>query len=203
MNLGNPVIIGINTVILYILAAILVGLLCFLMIRNALKMRKLKDRNETGQFEGMPRSDKQIELKLLLQKYPCLAKTFEWLDARLMEQSKAAFIQIELLQTWCCEDKQGKAEMPIRCRPEKLVFTVDQTSRYWKISGFKPEQYLTSDQVKLLSWGIMERCRTLLPFRQYHMRVKRTTRTHHIDNNIPVQWKNYTAVKEDYTIEII
>lgn len=41
MDLGNPVIIGINTVILYILAAILVGLLCFLMIRNALKMRKL------------------------------------------------------------------------------------------------------------------------------------------------------------------
>ena len=55
MDLGNPVIIGINTVVLYILAAILVGLLCFLMIRNALKMRKLKVRDETGQFEGMPR----------------------------------------------------------------------------------------------------------------------------------------------------
>lgn len=202
MEIGNPVIIGINTVFLYVFAAALVGLIAFLMIRNHMRKRKIAARGGDGAFEGMPRTDKQIELKLLQQQNLFLREMYTWLDTRLLESAKAQSVRVTLMQDWCLEDLDGTSDAPAQCRPKDLIFTSDGKTTVYHITGYQPEQTFSSDQIKLLNWGIMERCRTLIPFRVYRMRVHRTTRTFRVENNVPVCWKTDMVTKEDYTVEI-
>lgn len=201
MELGNAVVLGINTVFLYIFSVSIIGLLVFLYIRTYIRKRKLIIRGETGEFEELSRADKQLELKLLLQQNLYLKDMFTWLDARLMENLKANSVRVTMLQEFYDEERAGTAEHPVRVRFKELTFFVDGKIQLYPISDIRAEA-LTADQMKLLCWGVMERCRALIPFRVYRTKVQRTTRTFRVENNVPVQWKTDTVTKEDYTVEI-
>lgn len=201
MEIGNAVVLGINTVFLYIFSVSIIGLLVFLYIRTYIRKRKLAIRGETGEFEELSRADKQLELKLLLQQNLYLKDMFTWLDARLMENLKANRVRVTMVQEFYNEDRAGTAECPVRVRLKELSFFVDGKIQRNLISDPKVET-LTADQLKLLCWGIMERCRTLIPFRVYRTKVHRTTRTFRVENDVAVRWKTDTVTKEDYTVEI-
>ena len=201
MEIGNPVILGINTVFLYACGAALIGLLGFLYIRSYIRKQKMAARGKTGEFEELSRSDKQLELKLLLQQLLYLRDMFTWLDSKLMESIKAASIRVTLVQEFYDEDPLGTAEVPVRTRLKELSVFVDGKMYIYSISDFGTET-LTADQLKLLCWGVMERCRTLIPFRVYRTKALRTTRTFHVENNVPVWWTTDTVTKEDYAVEI-
>lgn len=201
MESGNPIILGINTAFLYVMAAGIVGLVIYLMLRDYLRKRKFAVREENGEFEGLSRSDKQLELKLLLQQNPYLRDMYTWLDTRLMESIKATSVRVTMVQEFYDEDRAGTAEHPVRVRFKELTFFVDGKIHLYRISDSRAET-LTAEQKKLLCWGIMERCRTLIPFRVYRTKVLRTTRTFRVENDVPVRWKTDTVKKEDYAVEI-
>lgn len=201
MEIGNSVVLGINTVFLYIFGVSIIGLLVFLYMRTYMRKRKLAVRGETGEFEGLSRADKQFELRLLLQQNLYLRDMFTWLDARLMENLKANSVRVTMVQEFCDEDRTGTADAPVQVRLKELSFFVDGKIQIHPISNAKAAD-LTADQKKLLCWGIMERCRTLIPFRVYRTKALRTTRSFRIENAVAVHWKTDTVTKEDYTVEI-
>ena len=201
MEIGNQIILGINTVFLYIFGAFFIGLLLFLYLRTYVRKRKLMVKGETGGFEELTRADKQLQLKLLLQQNLWLKEMFTWLDARLMESIKVNSVRVTLVQEFYEEDRTGNAEYPVRIRLKELSFFADGTIQRYPISDLGAEK-LSTDQKKLLCWGVMERCRTLIPFRVYRTKVLRTTRVFRVENQVPVQWKSDTVTKEDYAVEI-
>lgn len=202
MELGDPVMLGINTAFLYLLAAAFVVLLVFLFFRRRRRMAQLEKRGETGGFERMPRGDKLLELKRLLRRFPELEEGLTWLDTQLMRAVKEPYIQVELRQAWCCLDRTGQAQVPARCRPCELVFSTNGWQERRPLTGFREEEFLTRDENKLLSWGILERCRTLIPFRVYRMEVRRTTRRFRLGESVPAGWRQPEAVMEEYTVQI-
>ena len=60
--------------------------------------------------------------------------------------------------------------------------------------------FLTSSETKLIAWGLMQRCSTLIPFRFYRMEARRSIRTFTVKNNVPVAWQDDTAMLENYNI---
>lgn len=202
MSISSSTIIGVNTVFLYLMAAGLLVFWCFLLLRTAMRKRKLSTRGETGRFESLTRTDKRLELKLLFQCEPVFQEMFTWLDARLMEHSQAREVRIMLLQDWYNEDHTGKSELPIQTRPGQLIFCHTNRQQIYEVDPARLRRTVTPDELKLLCWGITERCRALMPFRIYKTRVNRVTRSFRIENGAPVCWKTYEVTKEDYTMEI-
>lgn len=201
MKIGNSTILGINTVFLYLFSVAILGFVAFLMLRNFLRKHKLSQQGVSGDFENMSRTDKQLGLKLLLENDPQIQEMFTWLSAGLMKNLKAKELEVSLLQEWCEEDLSGKADMPVRTRPEKLIFKVDGEESVYELNAEELRAFST-DEIKLINWGIMERCKTLVPFRRYKMLVNRTTRSFKVENEVAVKWKNNVVVKEDYTVKI-
>ncbi|NMA93435.1 MAG: hypothetical protein GX975_02100 [Clostridiales bacterium] len=201
MKIGNSTIIGINTVFLYLFAVAILGFVAFLMLRNFLRKHKFSQQEGGGEFEEMSRTDKQLGLKLLLENDSQLQGMFTWLSAGLMKNLKAKQLEVSLLQEWCEEDLSGKADAPIRTRPEKLIFKVDGEESVYELNS-EELRALSVDEIKVLNWGIMERCKTLIPFRRYKMLVNRTTRNFKVENEVSVNWKTDVVVKEDYTVKI-
>lgn len=215
MERSNPTLMGINTVVLYVVLVALALLLFFFYFRNWMRLRKIAMGGEAGGFGEMPRAVKQESLKVLNKKYPGIAAMFQWVDVQLMQRQRADVLTIRLQQEWCCEDQKGTAEVPCAFRPKALSFQAEgedvpadalsaalsETLSYEDF-GFSPHEFLSEDEVKLLGWGLMERSRTLVPFRRYRMEVKRTTRTFHVENGVPVNWKSETVTMEEYTLTI-
>lgn len=201
MEFGLSAVLGINTVFLYIFGFILIAFVGFLFIRTHIKKHKLLLKGGTTEFEGMTRADKQAELKWLQGRFVFLQDMFTWLDSRLMENLKAFSVRVTLAQEFYNEDHSGSAELPVHIRLKELIVDADETVTRYPISDPEAEN-LTADQMKLLCWGVMERCRTLIPFRVYRTKAHRSTRTFRVENNVPVQWKTDTVTKEDYTVEI-
>lgn len=119
-----------------------------------------------------------------------------------MMEHRARYIWIALEQEWCCEDKNGREEMPCCCRPSRVAFRAENENRSFQIDEYQAGQYLTADENKLMGWGLMERCRMLVPYRKYRMHVNRITRSFFVENEVPVNWKTDTVIKEEYSVEV-
>lgn len=195
-------ILSINTVILYVIIFALLGLLIFLFVRNALKRHKFTATSDSDVFEEMDRRSRQRNLQALLARFPNLEQSFAWIDEQLMTEHRARYIWIALEQEWCCEDKSGREEMPCCCRPSRVAFRAENENRSFQIDEYQAGQYLTADENKLMGWGLMERCRMLVPYRKYRMHVNRITRSFFVENEVPVNWKTDTVIKEEYSVEV-
>ena len=151
---------------------------------------------------GETRAQKKQRLDDLKQKYECIEDLFIWFDARLMENRKAHDIKAELISEWCCEDKSGKADYPMRSRPSEMTFTSGGRRQSFALEWDREDRFLTQSETKLLAWGLMQRCSTLIPFRFYRMEVHRSIRTFTVRNDVPVAWQDDTTTLENYSINI-
>lgn len=151
---------------------------------------------------GETRAQKKQRLDDLKRRCQCLEDLFVWFDARLMENRKAHDIKAELISQWCCEDRSGKADYPMRSRPAEMTFTAGGKKQSHTIDWDREDRFLTLSETKLVAWGLMQRCNTLIPFRFYRMEVHRSIRTFTIKNDVPVAWQDDTATLENYTINI-
>ena len=70
------------------------------------------------------------------------------------------------------------------------------------IDGLLEDDYLTADDIRILNWGLVERCKLFVPFRIYELRTDRVTRRFTAPEGVQVNWLDPVAVKEDYTIFI-
>ena len=157
---------------------------------------------EEDSIFGETRAQKKQRLDDLKQKHQCVEDLFIWFDARLMENRKAHDIKAELISEWCCEDKTGKADYPMRSRPSEMTFASGGRTQRFSLDWDREDSFLTASETKLLAWGLMQRCSTLIPFRFYRMEARRSIRTFTVKNNVPVAWQDDTATLESYTISI-
>lgn len=151
---------------------------------------------------GETRAQKKQRLSMLQAKYKCIEDLFVWFDARLMENRKLHDIKAELSSEWCCEDKSGTADYPMRTRPCRITFEADGKKQSLELEWDRETRFLTLSETKLVAWGLMQRCNTLIPFRFYRMEVHRSIRTFTVKNDVPVAWQDDTATLENYTLTI-
>lgn len=157
---------------------------------------------EEDSIFGETRAQKKQRLDDLKQKHQCVEDLFIWFDARLMENRKTHDIEVELNSEWCCEDVSGKSDFPICSRPSEMTFHAGGRKLSFILNWDRENCFLTSSETKLIAWGLMQRCSTLIPFRFYRMEVHRSIRTFTVKNNVPVAWQDDTAMLENYNINI-
>ena len=163
---------------------------------------KSNDNNIEEPVFGETRAQKKQRLSDLKMRYQCIEDMFIWFNARLMENRKEHDIKAELISEWCCEDKSGKADLPMRSRPAALSFRAGGKTQTYDIDWEHEEQFLTLSDTKLVAWGLLQQCSTLIPFRFYRMEIHRSIRTFSVKNDVPVAWQDDTATLENYSINI-
>lgn len=151
---------------------------------------------------GETRAQKKQRLSDLKMKYPCIEDAFIWFNARLMENRKEHDIKAELISEWCCEDKSGKADMPMQSRPASLSFQAGGKTQSYDINWEHEDSSISLSDTKLVAWGLLQQCSTLIPFRFYRMEIHRSIRTFSVKNDVPVAWQDDTATLESYSINI-
>lgn len=211
--MGNETIIGINTILLYVLAAAFLALLVYLMVRTQMRNNKLLKKGKKGESDSengrAPREDRMTDsereeaLDEMLKKHPCLSAALVWLNEQLLRSRRAKTVTVTLEQEWCCEDTRGDALLPTRSRPSRLVLSADGTTSEMRIEGYAADEYLTRNEGELMGWCMLKQCRMLIPFRRYSLRVKRVTRKFFVENNAPVKWKRKSITMEIYTAEVL
>ena len=110
-------------------------------IRNAFKRHKFAVTSDSDVFEEMDRRSRQSNLQALLARFPNLEQSFAWIDEQLMMEHRARYIWIALEQEWCCEDKNGREEMPCCCRPSRVAFRAENENRSFQIDEYQAGQY--------------------------------------------------------------
>ena len=206
MSLANLNLANFNWV--YAFLILLAAFLLFFMLRHWWRKNKLRlaqiDREDLEKFDKNYRPRRLKEIK---EEYPGLEEAFIWLDGMLMLNREEKEIRVRLLQEWCCEDRTGEKQAPLAVRPAEIRFAVgdpeqDGAEECCHIDGFLEDDYLTADDIRILNWGLVERCKLFVPFRIYELRTDRVTRRFTAPECVQVNWLDPVAVKEDYTIFI-
>jgi len=193
-NIVNIIIKGILLVI--------IAFLLYWMIRKWTQDKQLAGSGLAGQERAQTRASKKEILEHIKKQYPGLGDMMIWVNARMMENKKHHNMEIVLESEWCCEDKTGKADAPIKARPAKVVFTCKGKTEAYAIHWKSETDFLGPESTKLVAWGIMQSAQMLVPYRFYRLEVKRSRRTFHVDNGVPVNWEDDTAVLENFILNI-
>ena len=184
------------------LLLVIIAFLLYWMIRKWTQDKQLAGSGLEGSVRANTRAEKKQALEALKKTYPPLGEMMIWLNARLMENKKKHDMEIFLESEWCCEDKTGRADAPIKARPCVLRFTCEDKTEEHPIRWEKETDHLSANETKLLAWGVMQSAQMLVPYRFYRLEVKRSRRTFHVENNVPVRWEDDTAVRENFILNI-
>ena len=139
--------------------------------------------------------------KALLDGFPGLEAAFIWLDARLMQAGKRRVL-VSLKQEWCCEDREGKTDRPIRTRPSMLECRVGNDVSEYALDLYAVRGYMSEEEVRLLQREIVSRCRRFAPYRRYRVYTHRVTRSFEIPEGFSPAWEETVIVKEEFDTEI-
>ena len=188
--------------LLIILAGVI---LVFLLVYQYMKKRKFQT-DTSDALEGRSKHLKQsaaedAEQNALLEKYPELKDAFVWLDKLLLTAKKQS-VWIALRQRWCCEDREGVTDRPIRFCPSLIECRVGKMIETYSLDCFAEDTYFTDEEVKSLNKAIVARCKFFLPYRRYRLATYRTTRAFEVPDGFEPAWEETVIVKEEYVIEV-
>ena len=183
---------GFGTLIKWLLIALAGVVLLYLVALRLLRGR--------GAANG-GKSAEENAREALLADFPGLEAAFVWLDARLM-QAKKRRVLVSLKQEWCCEDREGKTDRPIRFRPSSIECRVGNDASGYALDLYAGRAYMTEEEVRLLQKEIVSRCRRLVPYRRYRVHTRRVTRSFEIPEGFEPAWEETVIVKEEFDTEI-
>ncbi len=183
---------GFGVLIKWLLIA-LAAVICLYFI--ALRLLRGRGAPESGKNAGSGAG------KALLDGFPGLEAAFVWLDARLMQAGKRRVL-VSIKQEWCCEDREGKTDRPIRTRPSMLECRVGNEVSQYALDLYSKKEYMSGEEVRLLQSEIVSRCRRFAPYRRYRVYTHRVTRSFEIPDGFSPEWEETVIVKEEFDTEI-